>query len=1050
MKREYKDFENIHLMHRNRLDARTSFVAYKNEEAALYGDNLNTYGYSLLNGAWDFKFIESPDYAPKNFEKEDYLLDDSWNKVSVPHNWQLDGYGKMHYSDLWYNFSIRPPYVPSFNPTGLYRKYFNVSAEDIKNKMIIRFHGVDSGFHFWVNGEFAGFSKGARLTAEFDISKFVKEGENLIAVKVYQWTDGTYLEDQDMWWLSGIFRDVELLVEPKNGIFDFTINTFMKDNYTKSDLSVKLDAYEDCKNRKALIKLLDKNNNIVFEEETNFESKNIKFSKEVSNVLLWNAEEPNLYTLVINVIENNNTIETITHCVGFRDIDVDTKNKQFRVNGTPILIKGVNRHDYHPVYGRVVSEEDILKDMLLMKKHNINAIRTSHYPDSPYLYKLADKLGFYVMDEADLECHGFELSTHYTWITDDKDWEEAYLDRIIRTLKRDKNHPSIIMWSLGNESAFGCNFVSMAKYCKKEDPTRLVHYEGDMKVEVADVNSTMYTWIKERYSPGRLMKDIIATTTKPHILCEYCHAMGNGPGGLLEYQELFYKYPFLQGGFIWEWYDHGILQHDENGTAYYAYGGDFGDDPTNGNFCIDGLLMPDRVPSPGLIELKKIFEPVLVEMVDSGSYKIRVTNRYDFITLDHLELNWSIYNSENEVVCSDTIYEEIKGIKPYTSKEFTINVDKFNIKVGVDYYLNIVFKLRKENAWANTEHKIATAQFLLPVKKESPVINLTSKPKVIEKDFEYEIHSGKSIIRFDKVLGNIITWSYDGELIMKKGPALGFWRAPIDNDMYILEEWKKQYFVHLMRESTESVVLKETKNSIIIEVDTINSAPNAAWYYESKYIYEVLDDGNVLLSVSGKASGMKEPHPSLLSSEGSASEAMRGLSVIPKMLPRIGLDFEIAKEYDLLRWYGRGPGESYSDSKQANLFGVYDSDVESTHTNYVKPQENGNRTDVKWVRLQSMRQIGLMAVAEKSMDFSAHFYTISDLEQAKHRHEIKKSDFISFRLEYKQNGLGTHSCGQDQLEPYRCKFEDFEFKVRLSAYSAKEISDYIEAKRRYK
>ncbi len=1049
MKREYKDFENINLMHRNRLDARTSFIAYKNEEDLLYGDSIKAYKYSLLNGTWDFKFLESPDYSPKGFETEDYNIDDSWDKVSVPHNWQLDGYGKMHYSDLWYNFAIRPPYVPSYNPTGLYRRYFNISKDDLKNRVILRFHGVDSGFHLWVNGCEVGFSKGARHTAEFDITNNVKEGDNLLVLKVYQWTDGTYLEDQDMWWLSGIFRDVELLVDPINGIFDFTITTPLKDNnYKKWDVNVDLTAYTDCSGRIAELKFFDNNMNSIFEEKIDFSKKDTTFVKEVSDVLLWNAEEPNLYILVINVIENGNIIESIKHNVGFRHIDV--KDMQFRVNGTPLLIKGVNRHDYHPHYGRVVSEEDILKDMILMKQHNINSIRTAHYPNSPYLYDLADRMGFYVMDEADLECHGFELSTHYAWITDDPNWKTAYIDRMERTIKRDKNHPSIIWWSLGNESAFGCNFVSMAEYCKKTDPTRLVHYEGDMKVEVADVNSTMYTWIKERYNPGRLMKDIIETTKKPHILCEYCHAMGNGPGGLLEYQELFYKYPFLQGGFIWEWYDHGIFQKDENGVDYYAYGGDFGDDPTNGNFCIDGLLMPDRVPSPALAEVKKIYEPVLVELVDNKNYKIKITNRYDFLSLEHLELSYNISNSENEIIYSNSLFEELKDIKPYTSKEIILNVDNFYVKSGVDYYLNITFKLRKSYKWANTQHIVATAQFLLPIKKEVEVLRLTNKPKLIERDFEYEIHTGKSIVVFDKVLGFMKSWSYDSENIIKKGPQLGFWRAPIDNDMYIVEEWKKQFFVHLMRESTESVNIRETDNSIIIEVDVINSAPNAAWYFESKYIYEVLDDSNILLSVKGIASGMKEPHPSLLSSEGSASEAMRGLSVIPKMLPRIGLDFEVYKDYDLIRWYGRGPGECYSDSKQANLFGVYDTDVESTHTNYVKPQENGNRTDVKWVRLQNMRQIGLMAVTDNFMDFSAHFYTIEDLEKAKHRHEIKKSDFISFRLDYKQNGLGSHSCGQDQLEPYRCKFEDFEFNLRLSLYSAKETSDYIKAKRKYK
>lgn len=1047
MNRPYKDFENIDLLHKNRLAPRTCFVSYINEEEAMYGDKKYSYGYSLLNGSWDFKFLESQEYTQPGFEQVNFEKDASWNTVQIPHNWQIDGYGKMHYSDLWYNFAIRPPYVPSHNPTGLYRREFTIDQENLKERIIIRFHGVDSGFHFWINGQEAGFSKGARLTAEFDITRLLTEGKNVIAVRVYQWTDGTYLEDQDMWWLSGIFRDVELITEPKNGVFDFTITTPLTDNYTKSNLTVALQSIEPSKNRTATFTLYDKNQQIILQEQQDFKDSAISFQKELANILLWNAETPNLYTLTITVNENGKTIQCIKHRVGFRCIDV--KDKQFRINGVPILLKGVNRHDHHPALGRVVSEEIIRDDMILMKRHNINAIRTAHYPNAPYFYHLADELGFYIMDEADLECHGFELSTHYAWITDDAHWENAYIDRIARTLKRDKNHPSIIMWSLGNESAFGCNFKAMAEYCKKNDPTRLIHYEGDTKNEVTDVNSTMYTWITERYTPGRLMKDIIETTTKPHLLCEYCHAMGNGPGGLLEYQELFYKYPFLQGGFIWEWQDHGILQHDEQGMPYYAYGGDFGDEPTNGNFCIDGLLMPDRVPSPGLIELKKIYEPILTEITDAIQYEIKITNRYDFINLHDLDAVWTVASSDNEIIQSGRIDKNISDIKPYKSKIVTLPIAPFYVKPGVDYYLNISFALNKDTPWARAHFEIATAQFVLPVKTEAPLITLNKKPCILEENFMWKITTGNAVITFDKVLGAITSWSHDGQLIMMQGPRLGFWRAPIDNDMYILEEWKKQYFIHLMRESTESVVLIEKNKSIVIEVDTINSAPNAAWYYESKYVYEILEEGNVLLTVHGKASGMKTPHASLLSSEGSASEAMRGLSVIPRMLPRIGLDMKIPSDYDLVRWHGRGPGESYSDSKQANLQGVYSASVDQLHTNYVKPQENGNRTDVKWVRLQNSRQIGIIAVADSTMDFSTHSYTIQDLENAKHRHEIKKSNFISFRLDYKQNGLGTHSCGQDQLEPYQCKFEDFQFKVRLSSYSAKESSDYVEAKKRF-
>lgn len=1049
MDRPLKEWEDLTILQKNRLPARTSFVSYKNESDALYGDTGLSHGYQLLNGAWNFKFLDAPEYSPRGFEKEDFVCDQSWVPVCVPHNWQLDGYGKMHYSDLWYNFAIRPPYVPSHNPTGLYRRSIQIQESALTLRHILRFHGVDSGFHVWVNGQEAGFSLGARNTAEFDITPLLRAGENLLVLRVYQWTSGTYLEDQDMWWLSGIFRDVELSLEPAEGIFDFHIHAGLSEHYIRGDLTVDLQANDTLAGRTVECKLYNARGKVLAQGQQVFEQTSACWHTHVKDIHAWSPEAPHLYLLTMTTFVKGKVIQCIKHQVGFRSIEI--KDRQILVNGKCIMIKGVNRHDYNPKLGRVVSEEEIREDMLLMKQYNINAIRTAHYPNSPYLYRLADEFGFYVMDEADVECHGFELSTNYAWISDDPAWEQAHLDRMQRVLHRDKNHPCIIMWSLGNESAYGCNFKSMAAYCKEYDPVRLVHYEGDMKCEVVDVNSTMYTWIKERYTPGRLMQEVIETTEKPHILCEYCHAMGNGPGGLLEYQELFYKYPFLHGGFIWEWFDHGILQYNEDGKPYYAYGGDFGDDPTNGNFCIDGLLMPDRVPSPGLIELKKIFEPVFVQAEDLATYSIRVTNRYDMIDLSHLLMSWHISSSENEVVIpGGLVMHDIVDITPATYKVLTLPVPDFRVKSGVDYYLTISFCLKHSHLWAAAGHTVATAQFKLPVQvpQISPFVPVQT-PSYQEEEFSWIIRAGESVLSFDKVSGHLSSWTYQGEPVLREGPRLGFWRAPIDNDMYIMEEWKKMYFVHLMRESTESVELKQTGNTITIVVQVVNAAPNAAWYFLSCYTYEVFGDGTVLLHVQGKAAGMKEPHPSLLASEGSASEMMRGVSVIPKMLPRIGLDMELYNQYDQVRWYGRGPGESYSDSKQANLFGVYTAEVDELHTDYVHPQENGNRTDVKWVRLLNQRQNGIMAVAKNSMDFSSHRYTIADLEKAKHRHELERRDFISLRLEYKQNGLGSHSCGQDQLEPYRVKFEDFEFGVRLSAYSAKETDDYHQARRTY-
>ncbi|WP_312855470.1 glycoside hydrolase family 2 TIM barrel-domain containing protein [Litoribacterium kuwaitense] len=601
--RKYKIWEDIRITDINRLKPRASFHSFPTKKTALIGEKAYTHHFKSLNGMWDFLFLQAPEYSPESFEKKEADTTE-WDQIQVPSNWQMEGYGDMHYSDLWYNFPIRPPYVPSENPTGIYKRKFLIDQSWFDKEIIIRFHGVDSAFHVWVNGEEVGYSKGARNTSEFNISSYLNVGENDITVRVYQWTDGTYLEDQDMWWLSGIFRDVELYSRPINGIDDFKVDTELQVNSTIGNLEVN-GTVRNAKNELTLVyELLDENHNAVMSGEEELVEGHFCISDSISQPKLWSAETPNLYTLLLTVKQGEKIVEVIPQKVGFRQIEL--KGKTFTVNGVAIKLKGVNRHDYNPSTGRVVSMEEIIKDIKLMKQHNINAIRTSHYPNSPYFYEVCDRYGMYVIDEADIECHGFELTNHYSWLADDPEWEKVHTDRLIRMVERDKNHPSIIMWSLGNESSFGQNYREMAKICREIDPSRLIHYEGDTLAEVTDVYSTMYTWIEHPDKEHKTMKDIVLTTEKPHIHCEYGHAMGNGPGGLKEYQELVYEHEQLQGGFIWEWFDHGIQTSDENGRVYYSYGGDFGDEPTNGNFCIDGLIMPDRTPSPALLEYKKL------------------------------------------------------------------------------------------------------------------------------------------------------------------------------------------------------------------------------------------------------------------------------------------------------------------------------------------------------------------------------------------------------------------------------------------------------------
>ncbi len=1014
-----KLWENINIDGINRLDARAHFLSFPSKKLALTSEKKYTHNYKNLNGNWKFLFLNAPEYSPEGFFKEDFNID-SWDEITVPGNWQLQGYGKMHYSDLWYNFPINPPYVPTENPTGIYKRNFNIDESWLKEKVIIKFNGVDSSYNLWINGKEVGYSKGARIQAEFDITEYVRVGKNEITVRVYQWSDGTYLEDQDMWWLSGIFRDVELYTEPLNGVNDITLITDVDENYINATLKVNLKLRE-FNNQKINLELLDINKNVVFEEMVEADNKEVNLSKEINNPLKWTAEEPNLYTLIISVYKDEDLVQVIPQRVGFRKIEI--QGEVFTVNGVAIKFKGVNRHDYNPKNGRVVAKEEIEKDIILMKQHNINAVRTAHYPNSHYLYELCDEYGLYVIDETDLECHGFELTGNYSWISDDPAWELAHVSRIERMIQRDKNHPSILMWSLGNESSFGCNFKAMEKRCKELDDTRIVHYEGDFRVSeedgpVSEVYSTMYTWL-EKKDAKFTMDTIINDVKKPHILCEYCHAMGNGPGNLKEYQDLFYKYDKLQGGFIWEWFDHGIHTVAENGQEYYRYGGDFGDDPSNINFCIDGLIMPDRSISPGLLEYKKVIEPVQTNFIDLEKGLLKVINRYDFKNLNTLELIYNIKEDDKLILSGRLEMPSIKGRETCEIK-LPYNLD-FEKTDGATYYLNISYVLKEDTEWAKAGYELANAQFELPIKTEKIKVTPKGSLNVVKNHCILRVEGENFEVNFDLVKGNITKVTKDGYTLIEDGPKLNFWRAPIDNDMYIVEDYKTKHFMHLMHEVVRNIEYSLDNNILTFKVETINGSTNSAWHYKSSYEYKVLPSGDILINVNGVPSGMIEN--------------------APEMLPRIGLKMKVNKELETVKYKGRGPGESYSDTKEANLFGVYENTVDGLFTNYVKPQENGNRSDCSWVSLRNDRGMSIMAIADKKLDFSASYYEDTDLEYAKHTIDLNKRDYIVFNIDYKQNGVGTNSCGQWQLDKHRCKFEEFNLGFRLAIFNNKEVSE---------
>lgn len=1015
-----KIWENHQIDGINRMDSRAHFLTFPTRERAMLNENKYTHAFKNLNGVWEFMFLDAPEYSPEGFFASDFCTE-QMDDITVPGNWQVQGYGKMHYSDLWYNFPINPPYVPTENPTGIYKRTFFIEETFRGKQVILRFCGVDSAYHLWVNGVEAGYSKAARNESEFDITELVKIGEeNDITVRVYQWSDGTYLEDQDMWWESGIFRDVELLGVPKDGINDYKIVSDLDDSYANGLLKVEAVLRTE-EQASVTFELLDAEGKTVLTGAAVSTAGKVSFESVLENANHWSAEIPYLYQLIMTVEKDGEVVEVIPQNVGFRNICLH--GETFLVNGVAIKFKGMNRHDYNPRNGRVVAKEEIEKDIILMKQFNVNAIRTCHYPSSYYLYDLCDTYGMYLIDETDLECHGFELTGDYKWITDDPTWETAYVSRMVRMIERDKNHPSIIMWSLGNESAFGCNFRKMTDVAHQMDSSRLVHYEGDFDVESADVYSTMYTWLENPKKPF-LMKDIIENSKKPHILCEYCHAMGNGPGNLKEYQDLFYAHDKLQGGFIWEWFDHGIESYTEDGEKYYRYGGDFGDDPSNKDFCIDGMLMPDRTPSPGLYEYKKVAEPVTTTAEDLETGKIRLLSRLDFADLNQFRL---VYRIMGDDICIQGGSMDLPSIPARTEKEMNLpyNLLAINATPGTEYYLNISYQLKEDTSYAPAGYELATAQFRLPIYKEGVEVIPEGCLKVSKNHTTLHAEGANFHVDFDLVRGNITSIVRDGMEVMSRGPRITLWRAPISNDMEIIDQLKKVYFLHLEHEVVTDIRYQTEDNILKVQVETVNSTTNSAWHFKSKYSYTVCPTGDVLIDVEGQPSGR--------------------IDLAPEMFPRIGVSMHLDKSMENVRYFGMGSGENYADSREAGMMGVYENSIDGLFTNYVVPQENGNHMDCHWVSLVNDRGMGIVASTEKSFDFSASWYEDKDLDEAKHTCDLEKRDYIVFNVDYKQNALGTYSCGQWQLDKYRAKFEPFKLSFRITPFNNKEISDKLAA-----
>lgn len=1019
-----KDWESYEIVEKNTLLERSYYIPFSEEDKSFINFNSTissqreiSQRFLLLNGNWKFKYYESPDKIPRNICEQDFNIYD-WDEIPVPSNWQLFGYGKPHYTSSIYPFPVNPPYVPTKNPTGCYKRNFYIPKEWKNYQIHLRFEGVDSAFHVWINGKEVGYSQGSRLSSEFDITPFVKIGDiNHICVLVYQWSIGSYLEDQDMWWLSGIFRDVYLLARPFCYIRDFQVFSLLDSGYKNGIFNITIFVNNSSEQKKGIYKvklnLFDFNRNDVIYETESYKfyingctTQKISFATKIPDIHKWSSEDPYLYGMWLDLFEDDKIIEAIPYKIGFRIVEIS--ENLFLLNGVPIKLKGVNRHEHHPELGRALPLKEMIEDIILMKQHNINTVRTSHYPNDPRFYELCDEFGIYVIAENDLECHGFEIISQKENISipsDDLKWEKHYLNRIKRTVHRDKNHCSIIIWSLGNESGMGINIQKMADLVRSIDFSRPIHYERDKEGKLVDIISSMYTPLEELIQLGKAEE-----IRKPHLLCEYAHSMGNSPGNLKEYWEVIESYPRLMGGCIWEWIDHGIKKIDEKGKEYYAYGGDFGDFPNDSNFVIDGLVFPNRVPSPGLIEYKKILQPINLELIDLNSKIFKITNKYDFISLDHISGWWEIIINGK---CIRRGIFDIPKILPKESKYIYIPYILNENEKSSEVFLNIHFCLNQSVSWAPFGFEIAWFQFKLSKDKDnlnnniSKINRLSCDRKIkVEEDNEKIILLGtRSRCVFDKNQGYISLWNYDGINLFKRGPLVNLWRAPIDNDRFEKNEWYSKYVNYLFHDIRD-IIIDKNEEEVKIICKTIIASPALGWKIECNYFYKFINDGSIKLKIIGNPIGR-----------------------IPSTIPRIGIQLYLPKEFYYVIWYGKGPHECYVDRKESGIIGIHRGTIEDLYTPYVKPQENGNRTEVRWVCFCDKIGRGIYIYGEDLFNFSAHFYTPEDFEMAKHTHELIPRDFIILNVDYKHHGLGNGSCGPGPLPQYQLKLENFDFNI---------------------
>ena len=1003
-------YENLSVLHENTMPARAYYIPASKRMDNLVEHREESDRMQLLNGTWKFQYFNSiydiqDSFFEKNYDTENF------DEIQVPSVWQMAGYDTHQYTNIRYPFPFDPPYVPQDIPCGAYVHNFEYSRDEKASKAFLNFEGVDSCFYVWINGSYIGYSQVSHMTSEFDVTDVLQDGTNTVAVLVMKWCDGSYLEDQDKFRMSGIFRDVYILKRPKQAISDYHIKTRIEDMLAKVEIEMKFYSPLNVK-----ISIEDRNGAVVALGSIAEEGTAVL---EIASPELWNTENPYLYKLILET-EN----EVIVDHIALRKIEI--KDQVIYLNGQKIKFRGVNRHDSDPVTGFTINPEQITTDLTLMKQHNFNAIRSSHYPNAPFFYEMCDKYGFMVIDEADIEAHGpFMLyrkeDTDYNrfkrWnekIADDPVWEEAIVDRVKLMVERDKNRFCIVMWSMGNESAYGCNFEKALEWTKNFDPDRITQYESaryrnyDETYDYSnlDVYSRMYPALSE------IQEYLDKDGSKPFLLVEYCHSMGNGPGDFEDYFQMIQDNDKMCGGFVWEWCDHAIAHGTaENGKTIYAYGGDHGEEIHDGNFCMDGLVYPDRTVHTGLLEYKNVYRPARVISYNKESGELVLHNYMDFDDLkDYVKISYEL--TQDGLVISKGILPEF-SVAPHGEGKTNL---KINVPENGKCYLKLIYHLKKELPLLDEDHILGFDE--IEVSKEDTKCKLAEKwiPKTVvdselqvnENDTQIHIKGREFAYTIDKRTALFTEMKFAGREYLNHPMELNIWRAPTDNDMYIKSEWKKAHYDRAYTRAYTTEVV-QGRHGVKITSHASVVAETVQKILDVMIAWKIDDIGRI-----------------------NADIAVTKDDEFPD-LPRFGVRMFLDKKLTDARYFGMGPQESYRDKHQAASHGLYRANVGDLHEDYIRPQENGSHYDCEYVELNNSRY-GIVVSAENAFSFNASYYTQEELEMKTHNYELTESDSVVFCVDYALNGIGSNSCGPVVLDQYR--FDDvlFRFQFTLVPY----------------